>query len=44
MNALPCTVINTKQINSCETDRPGSAIKGQDTEELVPSDLSVSVN
>ena len=31
--SMPCPVINTKQINSCETDGPGSAIKGQYTEE-----------
>lgn len=37
--SMPCTVINTKQINSCETDGPGSAIKGQDAEELL-SDAS----
>lgn len=28
--SMPCTVINTKQINSCETDGRGSTIKGQE--------------
>lgn len=31
---VPYTVINTEQMNSRETERPGSAIKGQDAEEL----------
>ncbi len=33
--SMPCPVINTKLISSCETDRPGSAVKGQDAEELL---------
>lgn len=33
--SIACTVINTKQINSCETDGLGSAIKCQNTEELL---------
>lgn len=43
--SMPCPVINTKQINSCETDGPGSAIKGQYTEELLldPSCLRVKL-
>lgn len=32
--SMPCTVINNKQINSHETDGHGSAIKGEDAEEL----------
>jgi len=32
---MPCTVINTKQINSCKSDGLGSAIKSQGAEEFL---------
>lgn len=45
MKASPCTVINTQQINSCETDEAGATIKGQVAEELLsdPSRLCSEV-
>lgn len=39
--SMHCTVINTKQINSCKNDGPGSAIKCQGAVEQLLSEIFV---